>query len=49
VVVGYFKGRGKPAGPVPSDGYDVFGWNVLIHTLMLDGRKGKAHFSGAYR
>jgi len=48
VVTGYFKGRGRPAGSVPTDGYLVYGWNVLLHTSTLDGRKPGARFSGTY-
>lgn len=48
VVTGYFKGRGEPAGPVPTDGCSVYGWNVLVHTATLDGHKRGARFAGVY-
>lgn len=50
VVIGYFHDKGHEAGSVPSDGYNVYGWNVLIHTNTLDGRKiqGEARFTGVY-
>lgn len=51
VVVGYFRDKGEPAGTAPSEGYNVHGWNVLIHTSTLDGYKltnDKVRFSGIY-
>lgn len=50
VVVGYFRDKGAPAGDIPSAGYNVYGWNVLIHTCTLDGRKlkGAGRFRGGY-
>ena len=48
VVLGYFKGRGRRAGPLPSDGYNVYGWNVLLHTSAVDGRRHGAQFAGTY-
>ncbi len=46
-MLGYFKGRGRRAG-LPSDGHNVYGWNALLHTSALDGRRRGAHFAGSY-
>lgn len=48
VVVGFFHGNGRRHGPLPTDGYDVDGWNVLLHTSSLDGRRRGAFFVGVY-
>ena len=50
VVRGYFEGKGQPAGSAPTDGYVVFGWNVLIVARHIDGKQldGGAYFDGVY-
>lgn len=48
VVCGYFLDRGHPHGTVPPDGYDVYGWNIVISASAVDGRRKGAHFSGVY-
>lgn len=48
VVTGYFKGRGEPAGPVPTDGYDVDGWNVRLRPSVVQGHRAGARFWGVY-
>jgi hypothetical protein len=49
VVYGYFHDRGEPAGSSPTAGYNVYGWNVVIVSGVVDGRRGKAYFRGKYR
>ncbi len=51
VVRGYFRGKGEPAGSYPTDGYNVFGWNVIIVDLVVSGRElgpAKGRFHGRY-
>lgn len=49
LITQYLDGEGRPAGPHPTDGSVIDGWNVLVLASAASGHKGHAHFSAMYK
>lgn len=48
LITMYLFGKGRRAGPHPTDGSIIDGWNVLVLAATATGSRGHARFSAVY-